>query len=419
MKTNSLKFLILVTLFSIFSCQKEELFLEEDIFVEEVVEPLTIEGGEYLEVPEYLSTPISGSELVIPTIIINYIPSNDGTTITNEFAELEAVRDWGDNVIYGLSVESVLNYFKGSDIRQKWSMEEGSRYHGQEDNTSSPYLGFDVIEYINIYEMDFNEQGQIDYFKLFEKLDIKTKVEDLGVKEIWFNHFPDGYSIPESNMSSPHKIFTHNGSLTSDVSNSYRNDDDLPIYNKTYVVYGQTGWYANNLHNRGHQIEAQLSVWETYRNDYDLSYLFYQKFGGYPEGEPQPYYRGGRVGLVHYPPNADGDYHYDSDVPVESDILDWIPNGGGSTKTISKSDWTYPRTMETPTPTINDHDRFGSYGGSYEVGNDPHGGWLIYWMQSIPSTNNDIPYGDYTITNWWDIIYKWDETIVNNHNLFE
>jgi len=37
------------------------------------------------------------------------------------------------------------------------------------------------------------------------------------VKEIWFNHFPDGYSIPESNMSSTHKIFTHNGLLTSDV----------------------------------------------------------------------------------------------------------------------------------------------------------------------------------------------------------
>lgn len=419
MRTYNIRILILSVLFIIFSCQKEELIFEDEIVIEDISQPTVFEGGEYLTVPEYLSAPISGSELVIPTIIINYIPSNDGTTITDEFAELEAVRDWGDNIVYGLSVESIMKYFQGSDIRQKWSMEEGSRYHGQEDITSSPYLGFDVIEYINIYEMDFTEDGQIDYFKLFEKLNIKSKVEDLGVKEIWFNHFPDGYSIPESNMSSPHKIFTHNGSLTSDVSNSYRNDDDLPIYDKTYVVYGQTGWYSNNLHNRGHQIEAQLSIWETYRNDYDLSYLFYQKFGGYPEGEPQPYYRGGRVGLVHYPPNADGDYHYDSDVPVESDILDWKPNGGGSTKSISKSDWAYPRTMETPTPTINNHSKFGSYGGSYEVGEDPHGGWLIYWMQSIPSKDNNIPYGDYTITNWWDIIYKWDETIVNNHNLFE
>ena len=60
MKTNSLKFLVLIILFFVFSCQKEELFVEEDVFVEEIVEPLSIEGGEYLEVPEYLSTPING-----------------------------------------------------------------------------------------------------------------------------------------------------------------------------------------------------------------------------------------------------------------------------------------------------------------------------------------------------------------------
>ena len=45
MKTNSLKFLVLIILFFVFSCQKEELFVEEDVFVEEIVEPLSIEGG--------------------------------------------------------------------------------------------------------------------------------------------------------------------------------------------------------------------------------------------------------------------------------------------------------------------------------------------------------------------------------------
>jgi hypothetical protein len=382
-----------------------------------------LEDGEYVPVHEFLATPSPDSELIIPVIIINYIPSIDGATITNKFAELDAVRDYGNQVKYGLPVDTVKNYWLGSDIRQKWGMEEGSRYHGQENSTKKPYLGFNIIADINLYKMDFTESGEIDYFKLFERIDLRNKVENLGVKEIWFNHFPDGYSIPESNMSSPHKIFTHNGRLTSDVSNSYRYDDDLPIYNQTYVVYGQTGWYANNIHNHGHQIEAQLSIWEMYRNNYDLSYLFFQKFGGYPEGEPAPYYRGGRVGLVHYPPNADGDYHYDSDVYVESDILDWIPNGGGNKTLINKNAWHYERTMPVQTPSITDHQKWGSYGGSNRIGGDPHGGWLIYWMQSIPSKNNNIPYDhngvDYTITNWWDIIYKWDETIMNNRNLFE
>ena len=229
-----------------------------------------IEGGKYYPVPKFLANPIEEAQLIIPVIIINYIPSTNGITITDDFAELEGNIDYGNKIIYNMKVESVMNYFLGGDFRQKWSMEEGSRYHGQEDSSKKPYLGYKVLELLNLFVLDFDQNGQIDYFKLFEKINLKHKVEDLGVKEVWFNHFPNGYSVPESNMSSPHKIFTHNGKLTSDVSNSYRNDDDLPNYDKTYVVYGQTGWYANNLHNRGHQIEAQLAIWETYRNNYDL-----------------------------------------------------------------------------------------------------------------------------------------------------
>lgn len=426
---NLFNYLFVVGIISLTSCEKEDILPldpnggDDTVITIELPNPNSFDGGEYLTVPEYLAEPISGAELIVPVIIINYIPSNNGLTITDEFARLDAVRDFGDNIVYDLSVDAVKDYFLGSDIRQKWAMEEGSRYHGQEDPNAQPYLGFDVIEYINVYQMDFNSQGNIDYFKLFEKIGLEDKVNNLGVKEVWLNHFPHGYSIPETNMSSPHKLFIHGGNLTSDVSNSSRVDNDLPIYNKTYVVYGNTGWYANNIHNRGHQIEAQMAVWETYRNNYQLSYLFYQKFGGYPEGDPAPYYRGGRVGLVHYPPNADGDYHYDSEVYVESDILDWKPNGGGTKRLINKNEWHYDRTMPVSTPTITGHQKWASYGGSNKVGGDPQGGWLIYWMQSIPSKNNNIPYTyndtTYTITNWWDIIYKWDETITNNRNLFE
>jgi hypothetical protein len=51
----------------------------------------SFDGGRYLDIPEYLSEPILGAELIVPVMIINYIPSNDGETITNEFAELGGV----------------------------------------------------------------------------------------------------------------------------------------------------------------------------------------------------------------------------------------------------------------------------------------------------------------------------------------
>ena len=434
----SVLLLIFITIVT-FSCEKEEFLpLVEEVPVESIETPPTVsetvppptenvkfEGGEYLNVHEYLSTPIDGAELIVPVVIINYIPSNDGKTITDEFAESGGVRDWAEKVNYGMSVGTVRTFFLHGDIRQKWSMEEGSRYHGQEDPTAKPYLGFKVLKDINIYKMDFNSSGKIDYFKLFDKINLKELVETHGVKEVWFNCIPHNYTVPESNMSSPHKLFKrHDGYVTSDVSNSYREDNDLPIYNKTFVVYGNNGFYANNIHNHGHQIEAQLSIWEVYRNQYDLAYLFFQKWGGYPEGKAAPYYRGGRVGLVHSPPNAEVDYDYQNETFIESDILDWRPDRSGTKKLINKNAWHYERTMPVYLPAITEHQKWSSWGSnSNKVGGDPHGGWLIYWMQSIPSKNNNIPYTfngtNYTITNWWDIIYKCDETITNNKNLFE
>ena len=183
-KLSHYSFLILIvsilTFFS--SCEKEDFNpvgpdlmgdLEDTTNIVPPPSENSFDGGEYLEVPEYLSEPISGAELIVPVIIINYIPSNDGKTITDEFAESGGVRDWAEKVNYGMSVGTVRTFFLHGDIRQKWSMEEGSRYHGQEDPTAKPYLGFKVLKDINIYKMDFNSSGKIDYFKLFDKINLK------------------------------------------------------------------------------------------------------------------------------------------------------------------------------------------------------------------------------------------------------
>lgn len=60
----------------------------------------------------------------------------------------------------------------------------------------------------------------------------------------------------ESNLASP---------TTGDISNSYRDNADLPILSHTYVVYGinYRRTQAEALHNVGHQLEAMLSYIST------------------------------------------------------------------------------------------------------------------------------------------------------------
>mgnify|MGYP000344603268 CR=1 FL=1 len=45
--------------------------------------------------------------------------------------------------------------------------------------------------------------------------------------------------------------------------------------------------------------------------------------------------------------------------------------------------------------------------------------WFIFWWQSIPGFNNNIPYNNTTLTNWWDLFYNWDDTIRNNKTLWK
>ena len=86
-------------------------------------------------------------------------------------------------------------------------------------------------------------------------------VNNQDVKEIWFNR--KSLMVPESNMSSPNSGDISNGYYGQGYvwDNNYE-DNDLPIYDKTYVVYSH--WLHNTydftLHVRGHQIERQFSI---------------------------------------------------------------------------------------------------------------------------------------------------------------
>ena len=382
--------------------------IEDEVFISNI---------ENLSIPEYLSTPAVNSQIVVPVIIINWIPSADGSIIDSNVAKISGIQDWGNVIKYGMSVKTVNQWILSNDLKNKFGIEEGSKFRGYNNPTATPYVGIKVIKYINIYEMPLippgdNLQGSNvlipDYKSVFERINLKTLVETLGVKEVWLNwtNSTGNIWVPESNMASP---------ITGDISNSYHRPNDLPIYNKTYVVYGASfdRWFAEMLHCRGHQIEAQMA--------YLNNNFFWQDFVGFPKGAPQPYYQGGRSGSTHFTPNSINDYDYANTTKILSDIGDWNPNNDGTKKLVNNETWTYNRPVPFQVPTVENHTKWNDQ-AKYGVGTDPQSGWLIYWFQSIPSYT-PIKYtqngADKTIENWWDIFYNWDEAIKQKKNLYK
>jgi hypothetical protein len=401
-------------LFLLVSCSKEDVptpVKPEVVAQTKVVEP-TYSPIQFEKVDEYLATPAAGSKLIIPVIIINYIPSKDkGKTLDQTTFPF---KDDKGNIDYNLPVSEYKKWLLSGDIRTKAAIEEGSKFRNYK-NSTTPYVGIKVIKYINVYEIakiprdmpadlfkiDSTEGYYPDYHDLFKKIGLDTLVNNYGVKEIWFNR--KSLALPETNMSSP---------TTGDISNAYYGNEqyglvnaiqpnDLPIYKKTYVVYSHFIHYGydNNLHIRGHQIERQMS---------HINNTMWNNFVG-------PRTANGKgCGNTHFPVNAARAYDYDNNNPLNSEINNWSPDGNGLNTSVSSLSWKKSVTINYVMPTS----KYKNETSRNVVGNDPQGGWMIYWFQSIPGDNNKITYGGKQLTNWWDIYYNWDDAIINKKNLY-
>jgi hypothetical protein len=256
----------------------------------------------------------------------------------------------------------------------------------------------------DLFKTDSTEGDYPDYKDLFKKIGLDTLVNNYGVKEIWFNR--KSLAVPESNMSSP---------TTGDVSNAYYGSEqyglvnaiqpnDLPIYNKTYVVYSHFVHfgYTNNIHVRGHQIERQMSY---------VNNTMWNNFVGplTTKGRPKG------CGNTHFPVNAVNAYDYDNSTYISSEIKDWNPNGTSLKSDVNNLNWKRNISInynKIPSSTYKNET------SRNVIGNDAQGGWMIYWFQSIPGDNNKITYGSKQLTNWWDIYYNWDDAIINKKNLY-
>lgn len=409
-----IRYFYFILILSFLSCEKDDL---DELIVEDVVEEIQWSPIQFVDVDPALSTPAQGSEKQINVVVINYVPTNDNGVTVNQNTFPFA----GDNgVDPNLTVEEYNKWVLSQNIRTKVGIEEGSKFRGYKNN-NDPYIGIKVLKYINVYEMpkivrempgdlfaqDSTEGYYPDYFKLFESIGLESLVNEHDVKEVWFNR--KSLAVPESNMSSPSSGDISNayyGSSQYGYSNTIQ-EDDLPIYDKTFVVYSH--WMHNSyeaiLHVRGHQIERQLDVLEG--GDF-----LWGKFKGFSVG-PDGRERG--CGTVHYPVNATSDYQYNNDHHVLSDIEDWEPDGSGERTLVNSSNWIRKITIPYNLPTSS----YKSETSRVVIGNDPEGGWLIYWFQSIPGEDNNLQYNGLNLKNWWDALYDWDYHYTQSKRLLE
>lgn len=360
----------------------------------------------------YLATPAPGHIYEIPVVVMRFLPTVDGKDLDVSMAA--DYRSLGE-----ISLEELKTRIDVFDKRIKFMLEEGSRFRGYKTPSAAPSIGYRVVAYITVYEQ--TPRGPVigevngfpiyapDFHQIFDKFNMAHYVNDLGVKEIWVwmggvapdfpsydpsLHKPENFrNWWESNMSSP---------LTADISNSNRDNTDLPIYNSTYTVYGQNfrRTQAEAVHNHGHQLEAILShVNQLQHGNTDL---FWKKFVGQDEiGE----FITGRAGWTHMPPNTTKHYDYTQTTTfVESDIEDWTPDNSGSKKLVNVDTYgnlTYQWPDANPA------------GIQQRVESQ----WYIYWMQNMPGHDNQIRYGEKAMTNWWEFTGNWDKAISSNLGL--
>jgi hypothetical protein len=388
--------------YSYFNISFKEFSIKDTTYVSE------IENVDLNTLP-FLSTPSNpNAKIIVPIVVVNYYPTLNGIDIDTKRAS-------GYGTLSPITIQDLKNRTIDYLTLTKFGLEEGSKFRGYNNPSQTSNVSFKIVKYVNVYELKrglkdkqdayMSAQDKLtpvyqpDYYDVFNKISLQSLVENNGVKEVWFSLRPisseypvvkDSLSngitasnflnLPESNMSSP----------MGDVSNSYRMQNDLPVYNKTYVVYGynlETG-PANNIHNRGHQMEAQFSNLDS-------------RFWGIGPSQIDGYADSTHLGCTHKPPNTTKDYDWNNKTYGLSDIEDWKPTGGVK-KLINSDRWI---NLKYNIPSL-------ISGYRYDEG-DPQYKWLLYWMQSIPGYNNGIT----GVNDWWDLFYNWDNSKKNNLKL--
>lgn len=359
-----------------------------------------------LDIPADQETPAANAKALMPVVAITHIPTVDGVNL-----DLSVVTDpyrppeWS-----GAKISDVIDYLQTLASRKKYALEERSRFRGYKNPSAEPYLGYKVLAHYVYYTpaplLDrlnpFNASRRMfDSAGVLNRVDAEHWVENENVKEFWlFNYsFIEGeegaFEVWESNMSSP---------TTPDVSNSDRFSGDLPIFSKTYMVYGANyhRTQAEAIHNFGHQQEAMMDYID--RKFSGTSDLFWGAYVGVI-GFPGPPVTPGRCGWTHSPPNTDGNYDYYNQTLVDVDCEDWRPDGTGNKVAVNAP---YFGTLNYDWPKVNN-----------VLPQKDESNFYLWWMQNMPGDQNGIPYNNTTMENWWKFIADWDAANTSGLKLYK
>jgi hypothetical protein len=312
----------------------------------------------------------------IPVVVIKYFPVK-GANI-----DIDTTGDWGESLIFTRTKVDSLT--KGI-VK---TLEEGSRYHAYKNPESKPSLKYKIVKEYEFLEplptyrrSIFHSTPITDYNTIVDKINIREWIIKEGVKEVWLWGYHGGVlDLWESNMAGPF----------GDISNSNRDEDDLPVFNKTYTVYHynyQRG-LSEAIENHMHQIEAVLNYVDGRdhipEDDWD-QLLFWGKFVG---SDVSHKIINPGCGWAHYPPNGGKDYDWSNKKYVWTDIEDWQPDGKGKKQKINCDKWNCESLK-----------------------------WFIYWMQSIPGKDNGLEYRGSNLTNWWIFVGDFDKAMKNKIEL--
>lgn len=298
---------------------------------------------------------------LVPVLVISYFPvstAGGGRISRSATGDIEG------------SLDVIRSHTEKTTQQVVEALESGSVYHGYKDVSAQASLRYAVLDSIEFLEPlpTWSKPGHgvpmTDYNAIMAQVDIRSWVEERGVKEVWIWGYHGGVvDLWESNMSGPY----------GDISNSDRDPHDLPVLDRTYTVYHYNygRGAAEAVEDHIHQIEAMLRQVD--------AELFWERFVG---GD-----RGKRCGWAHFPPNGRRDYDWANTQAVETDIEDWTPEGG-------------------PRQWLNCQRWRGD-----------HLSWFIYWMENLPGLRNGLEYRGRPLTNWWDFVGNWDEVMRERRGL--
>jgi len=267
------------------------------------------------------------------------------------------------------------------------TLEDGSRFRGYSDATARPSVRYQIVKTYEFLEplptRDVGGKTPLtDYRAIMARVDTEYWVTRRQVKEFWiWAYHGDKVTLWESNMAGPH----------GDVSNSNRDPDDLPIFDRTYTVYHYNYQRSAHMavHNHVHQMEHLLNHVDGRHltpKDQWSTLLFWGRFVGSDASHRLRTPIG--AGWCHYPPNAQKDYDYLNPRFVESDAEDWNPQRTGKRIRMNCQHW-----------------------GCDDLA------FYRWWFQSLPGAGHRLSHDGRRLHNWWLFKGDWDTAMARGLSL--